>query len=256
MSFDFFNPSNLAFGSKLTAAFTQLNNLVDEAEINLEKVFEIQSIITKFDRKNYIVPKPSKPSAPCRTNEVFDLLNDVSVIINSIEYSSNKLRVNINLFDRTKNRMTRATGETTLKEGYCYVKQASSNAKPDKTLTFDSSTRVDAGELLFQYRVDEYNNIILIGDISHLLCYPGDGNIYRSISKGPNLDFVSGTYTAEDYECVCLLGYRNDIRIELNGRVVLKGWGSICKRHCILYLKPGDKISGNIESGFRINYNI
>ena len=255
MSFDFFNPSNLAFGSKLTAAFTQLNNLADAAEENLEKVRLIQETLGQYDRKNYIVPKPSKPVSPCRTNELFDLLNDVSVIINRLEFTDNKLYVDINMFNRTNNRITKGTGSTTLTKGHCYVKTATSNQKPNRELSFDKELRFDLGEELFQFEIDDSGNIILLGNLNNICCFPSNGNVYTSISKGENLSFTNGVYTATNYECVCLVGYLNNIQVILNGRVILQGYGSKMKRHCILYLKPNDEIRGSIESGFRINYN-
>ena len=42
MSYDFFNPTDLAFGQKLTAAFISLNNLANAAESNLEDVYKNQ----------------------------------------------------------------------------------------------------------------------------------------------------------------------------------------------------------------------
>lgn len=255
MSFDFFNPSNLAFGSKLSAAFTQLNSLADAAEENLAKVYEIQSTLSQFDRKNYVVPKPSKPTSPCRTNEAFDLLNDTSVIVNKLEYTNSKLEVDINLFNRTNNRLTKGTGSTTLTKGYCYVKPATSNQKPDRELSFDKDLVFDKGDLLFQYEIDSSNNVILIGNLNDICCYPSNGNVYTSLSKGETLSFTNGVYTAKGYECVCLIGYENNIQVILNGRVILQGYGSMMKRHCILYLKPNDEIRGSIESGFIINYN-
>lgn len=255
MSFDFFNPSNLAFGSKLTAAFTQLNSLADAAEENLAKVFEIQDTLSQFDKKNYIVPKPSKPASPCRTNEIFDLLNDVSTIINKLEYKEGRLTIDLNIFNRTNNRITKATGSTSKTKGFCYVKPATSNQKPNREITFTDDLDFSSGNLLFQYEIDSSGNVILVGDTSNICCFPSNGNVYISISKGESLNFKNGTYTAKEYECVCLVGYKNNIQVILNGRVILQGYGSMMKRHCILYLKPDDEIRGSIESGFRINYN-
>ena len=53
MSFDFFNTSYLAFGSKLYAAFVTLENLIMEAEDNLEQVKSDQAIYDEYLNKNY-----------------------------------------------------------------------------------------------------------------------------------------------------------------------------------------------------------
>ena len=48
MTFDFFNTSNLAFGSKLTKAFNQLDRLCNEAEENIAKILSFNPMIILF----------------------------------------------------------------------------------------------------------------------------------------------------------------------------------------------------------------
>lgn len=60
MTFDFFNTSNLAFGSKLTKAFNQLDRLCNEAEENIAKFLNQQSIFRDYVHRNYQVPVPTR----------------------------------------------------------------------------------------------------------------------------------------------------------------------------------------------------
>ena len=51
MSFDFFNTSLLAFGSKLYAAFVTLDALIREAESNVNQVISDQAIFNEYLNK-------------------------------------------------------------------------------------------------------------------------------------------------------------------------------------------------------------
>lgn len=254
MTYDFFNTSNLAFGSKLTAAFQSLNDLAKAAEQNLEQVFADQAIYNEYTNKNYQVPRPVDLGSPCRTDEIFDLLNDSDLFINTLEYSSGKVKVKVKLFNRNNNRMTAGIGETTLKEGYCYIKESVSNQNPDRELSFSEDRDSSLGSILFQYRVDSSNVVNIVGDVSNLRLTPLDIHQYSSLSKGSTVA-TTGSYTSNSYECVCIIGRKNNIKVRLNGTTVLQGQGADNVRCCILYLKPKDKITGTYNNIFRINYN-
>lgn len=251
MTFDFFNTSNLAFGSKITNAFNTLEELAADAEANLAQVFEDQEFFDQYKNRNYQVPVPLKPEAPCRTDELFNFVND-SAVIKQLEYSNNTLKVRINLFDKASNRYTIASGETTLKQGYAYVTPSISNEDASKIITFTEDKNALQGILLFQYRIDYANNINLIGNLPNLQLSANEYTQYKSLSIGSNITFP---YTASENECICVIGKMNDLLVNLNNRKIIEGHGYDNVRHAILYLKKGDVVSGNLASGFKIKYN-
>lgn len=255
MSFDFFNTSYLAFGSKLYAAFVTLENLIKEAKDNVKQVKSDQAIYDEYLNKNYQVPKPSKASAPCRVDELFDIVNDKPVYIRKLQYSNGLLSVDIGLFNRNNNRITRLTGSTGAKLGYCYYStEAVSNTNPDRELHFvDDITRAN-GTILFEYRIDGSNIINIVGSISNLFLIPNDISQYTNISLDKRVATI-GSYTAQDYECLCIIGKENNIEVKLNGTTILKGQGNRCVRHCIVYAKKGTTISGTYAEIYRIKYS-
>ena len=126
MSFDFFNNSHLAFGSKLTAAFKQLSKLKIEAELNLANVLSVQDIYKEYISRNYQVPVPAELGSPCRVNEVFQIV-DAPFIVKRLEYVEGVLYVDVLTFNNTTLRITCASGQTDLKEGSAYYEQSISN---------------------------------------------------------------------------------------------------------------------------------
>lgn len=257
MTFDFFNASNLAFGAKLTGAFTQLDNLAEAAESNLERVYYNVSIMEDYIGKNYLVAKPTSPNKACRTNEIFDLIDDIKYRLDTIEYKNNKLHIKAHIFNERNSRITVTEGETELKEGYAFYRQAKNNTyNPDNPTTemkFVKEISEGEGELLFQYRIDNSGAININGlDAKVLGMIPFDSTQYSSLSKG---ETISGDYTANDYECLCIVGNKNNISVKLNGTEILRGYGNECVRHCIIYVKPDDKITGTYNRIFKINYN-
>ena len=255
MSFDFFNTSLLAFGSKLYAAFVTLDALIKEAESNVNQVISDQAIFNEYLNKNYQVPKPTRAQAPCRVDELFDIVNDKPIYIRQIAYSGGKLKVDVGLFNRTNNRITRLKGSTGLKAGYCYYSAESvSNTNPERELYFVDTISKVKGTILFQYRIDSSNVINVVGSVSNLFLIPNDISQYRNISLGNRVATI-GSYTAQDYECLCIIGKENNIEVKLNGTTILKGQGNRCVRHCIVYVKKGSTISGTYSEIYRINYS-
>lgn len=257
MSFDFFNTSYLAFGSKLTAAFITLNRLAEEAENNIEQVYKDQEIFNQYLNRNYLVPKPNSPDAPCRSDEFFDLMNDKEIYIRKIIYDNNKLEVKLTAFNRTNNRITKLSGSTKIKEGYACYKEAVSNIKHDRTIEFVEKQEDIKGIVLFQYRIDKEGNINLVGSVANMSLVPFDISQYNGMEKGATLATNSAKYTSNDYQAVCIVGTLPILQVNLNGKLVMGNtWhlNNQNKRHCILYLKPDDIITGTYDSIFRINY--
>lgn len=252
MPFDFFNTSALAFGIKLTSAFTQLDNLRQNAQRNINDILEAQDIFQEVIGKNYQVPAPVKPSSACRTNELFAIIES-EVYIRSLDIVNGKLRVDIEKLDSRTNRVTAASGETDLKDGYAFVVPAISNKEMNKNIRFSSINDKESSEtLLFQFMIDNDNKVTIKGDYSYLELYPQDFTQYRKIEKGSNITLP---YTAPDYCCICVVGNVNWIEVKKNGKVILSGNGNRTVRHCILYLKPDDKVEGSYSKAFRLKYN-
>lgn len=258
MSFDFFNTSNLAFGKKLAAAFKNLDGLTREAENNLEQLYQDLRIYKQYVNRNYPIPRPAKPDMGCRTNELYDLIDERLFIFNNVSFSSNKLNIDVIIYNTDTNRITHATGNTTIKNGTCYYKESTSNNNPDTTLVFGSENVFNGGQVdnsrgtvLFSYRVDELNNLNIQGDNSKLNVIPLDFTQYSSLAKGASITLP---YTAKEPECVCIIGKMNNIQIKKNGKVICQGYGYDNKRYCITYLKKGDKVEGSYSSAFKINY--
>lgn len=258
MTFNYFNPSNLAFGSKLTTAFYQLNRLAESAEENLEEFFAQQEFFKQFEDRNYEISKPYESYNPVRSNEFFDILNDRPSFIRRITYDKDnkKISVKVNLFNRDTNRITRLEGETDILEGYCYYKPAISNSMPERELSFSEDKVFNLGVQLFEYKVEENDTISIIGELDQLRLTPFDTTQYESISKGEQVADYNQKYKAENYECVCIVGNKNNIQVKLNGRVVLQGYGADNVRHCILYLKPEDEITGSYARIFKVKYDV
>lgn len=251
MTFDFFNTSNLALGSKITSAFNTLNDLADDARKNLDQVFEDQAYFDQFRNRNYQAPNPSRLKSPCRTDELYTLVND-AVVIKELSYNGDKFIVKINLFDKNSNRYTIASGETRLKEGYAYVPMSISNEDASKVINFSSTVEYFKGTLLFRYRLDNNGIINLIGDLSNLMLKVKGYEQYRSLSIG---EAVGLPYIAGKPECICFVGAPNNMKLTYNDGDVVIGAGRDNVRHSIIYLKKGDKISGFASNVFKINYN-
>lgn len=136
MSFDFFNTSNLAFGNKLTTAFKQLFNNLQQAEDNITNVLERQSIYNDFVFKNYIVGNPSAPTSPCRSNEILNIVKHADIsspvkleCIGDNENASDILTINLNIYDTSSNIVTNILGSTNITADDWNINDTLSNRK-------------------------------------------------------------------------------------------------------------------------------
>lgn len=257
MSFDYFNTSYLAFGQKLYSAFATLDSLAKEAKLNIDKIMTYQSLFDDYLNKNYSVPIPQNPESPCRSDNFFDIIDDKPIYINKLTSTQGGIDVQLILVNRNNDRVTRLTGSTSLKEGYCYYKtEAPSNSYPDKEVEFTSDKANVIGTLLFQFRVDKNNILNIVGSTSALYIRPNDLTSYSSVSWGERVANNNQEYTAQDYECLLIKGYYRNLKVVLNNNIVMQGQGNWVQRHCVLYVKKGDKITGNYQYINRINYNL
>lgn len=268
MTFDFFNPSHLAFGSKLTKAFNQLNRLCNEAEDNLVDLFRIYDTYKQYVNRNYIAPFPTRPDAPVRVNELFDLINDGDVIKDIGFTDEGKLHCAINIFNPRTNRLTVAEGETDIKEGYAFARASISNQNPYREIQFVEDYFDGEGTLLFSFRIDSDNNInISEGAYNYFL--PSNFDHITGISN--ETENIRPGYEAEDYEAIVLTGYarwgnngeytdgsplsgKSCLKVSINGSLKVYNTGWQCRQYVVVYLKPGDKIDGNWVRGFKVKY--
>ncbi len=262
MGYDFFNTSSTAFGSRLTAAFLSLTKLGEDAEIRLNEILADWDLYKAYIGNSYRIPKPTSLDDPVRTNEIFDIFANKPIIIDTLEYSNNRLNVKIYKFNTTNNRMTVISGYTSKKEGYVYYDEATSNTRPNKPIRVEDSS-LAAGNLLFQYRVDSNNKVNLIGQVKpQLALIPVDASHLTNVQLGNRLSSDGQRYNAIDYECLLVIGRDSincsnenpAIKIYKNGKRIMMGNGYDCRRYCIIYAKPNDTIVGNYGNIYRINY--
>lgn len=257
MSYDFFNPSNLAFGKKITNAFDTLNKLADAADEAVDTaIFNAQRFVGIY-QKNYSTPRPTRVDMACRTNELFDLLpNNISVRSLSVSESNKAFTIKVTYFDEVNARITQAEGSTTERSGYAITKKSISNQNMLQTIRFSKTNKTTQGEmLLFKYEILDDGSILMMGDVSTLDCTPLDFTQYRNITKGENIKLP---HTATGYECVCVIGQNPNISVELNGTTLLESINSgyASRQFMTLFLRKDDVLSGShIDKCFKIMYN-
>lgn len=161
MPFDFFNLSNLAFGNKLTLAFTQLERLAREAKEHIDILIRDIRIYAKYLNRNYQIPTPIKGSDGCRVDELFSIISE-KVIVNNISYISGELELDCIVFNPTTGLITKLQGYTTLTSGYCYFNYATSNNSVSKSASFFSDENVTHGIKLFKFKANPTNKTVTI----------------------------------------------------------------------------------------------
>lgn len=159
MPFDFFNPSNSAFGNKLTAAFRQLEGLAEEATNNITNSIADLSTFSQYLNRNYQVPAPDRADAACRVNELMNIADDGD-LIREIKYSGGKVIATVAIHTKASGRITIASGETTLTSGYAYTRLSVSNKSTGAQILFASSAGQTSGVVLFKYSISSGNVII------------------------------------------------------------------------------------------------
>lgn len=161
MPFDFFNLSNLAFGNKLTMAFTQLERLVKDAEEHIRILTRDLDVYAKYLNKNYQLPEPTQADSGCRVDELYDIIAE-NVIVRDISYEAGRLYLDCAIFNHSTGRITQISGSTTLKSGYCYFNYAISNNDTSRPANFFSDKNESRGVLLFKFTVNTTNKTVKI----------------------------------------------------------------------------------------------
>ena len=257
MSFEFFNTSHLAFGSKLTRAFRQLEKMCNDAELTIARFTKDVEYLGEYVNRNYRAPFPVSASSPVRADEIFDVIND-EIIINDISCDDGVLTATINRFNRVNNRFTIGKGSTTLKKGYAFMSDSVSNLNPTAEIKFVESLEKGEGVQLFRYRVDSNGFINIVSDPDSLIKFNKGGiDHINNMELG---DRVTLPYTAQDFECILVIGNMvdngNSINVSVNGSLYYNHGGSHVKKYGVVYVKPNDVVSSsNYSEAYKIIYN-
>lgn len=260
MTFDFFNPSNLAFGKKITAAFQQLEQLRDKAEDHVDDVLNDLDVYQQFINRNYAAPQPTKGDMPARVADLFEILNHGNFIREfSYDKTTKTYKIDAILWNETGSRYTVCKGTSEGKsEVYCYVQYANSSKYPEKEIKFSETENSSLG-VLFAHFKDGYlsgkpEQYPLLNAVS------GDVTTWYDMTLGAN---IGSTYqNNEDYTALFASADSHDgnqvYRFKVNDRLLMQGaghWKYTNQAHAILYLKPKDKlVVDRFVIGKKINY--
>lgn len=257
MSFEYFNTSHLAFGSKLTRAFRQLEKMCSDAELTIGRYTEDVEYLGEYVNKNYRAPFPMSLSSPVRADEIFDVIND-EIIIKEISYKDNIFVASLNYFNRVNNRFTIGKGSTDLKEGYAFMSDSISNMNPTTEIKFVKSVEQGKGKQLFKFRIDSNNNINIVSHVESIVKFnAGNINHINHIAIGNSLSLP---HTATDYEAVIitsnLIDWGNNFDVYINGRLMSSSNGYTHRNYFMAYLNPNDTIDASHYSGaYKVIYN-
>lgn len=178
MSFDYFNTSYLAFGSKLTKAFRSLASSLDNVNKNVEVLQDQLSYYSQYIGRNYKVPEPSLQTSPVRAKEVYNLLSNITCYVKDISIGDNGLRVKINLFNKNSNKISYLFGEdtTSIENGVCCADLSSSNDTPSQEIRFynldtdeEESWKKDNGTFLFRYVICPNTRKVILHNVNPII---------------------------------------------------------------------------------------
>lgn len=257
MSFEYFNTSHLAFGSKLTRAFRQLEKMCNDAELTISRYTDDVAYLGNYVNRNYRVPVPVSGDRPVRADEIFDVIND-EIIIKEISYENEIFTVSINYFNRTNNRFTIGKGSTNLKEGYAFMTDSVSNLNPTSEIKFVKTLEQGKGKELFKFRVDSLGFINISTDSDSIVRFNRGGiDHINNLSIGEEITL---SHTASDYEAILVLGKTavdgTSINLALNGKTIYNMGGYVTKQYAIVYMKPDDVLDGSAyNKAYKVIYN-
>lgn len=258
MPFNYFNPSHLAFGSKLTRAFRQLEKMCTDAESNINRYLDDLAFLGQYINRNYRIPAPTSAGSPVRADEIFDVLND-EIIIKQISYEDGIFNLGVNYFNRGTDRFTIGQGSTELKEGYAYVKESVSNMNPTQQIMFTDDLLQVKGLYLFAYRIDDDGVINITVDKSTILKIDPLGiDHIKSLRIGQQITLP---HTASDYEAILVVGVKSSwgqqysYKIKVDEKEIFsRGFGE--KMSHVVYLKPKQVLSAEYYSkAYKIIYS-
>lgn len=275
MTYDFFNTSNLAFGSKLTKAFLNLTKTTDDVYIKCQEIFDRWDAYQGYLNRNYAVPRPQEADNPVRSNEMYDLLRGEPFHIEAMKYENGRLQVIIHKFNVNTNRISKLTLNTTAKSGYVFYRESTSNQSGVGKLQRVADMSSGVGTFLFQYRVDNDNVVNIIDDTSDLKLIPFDTNQYTTLTREDIQSYPirenykrfdgdteyygtseSYNYTVPEDMCIIAVGSQSGLRVK-RGSTIISQYGGYQQGHFIaFYAKKGEKYTfDNCIRIFKIKYN-
>lgn len=258
MSYDYFNTSSLAFGTKLTTAFNSLSRLIDETKESMAYIQEARDFYAPYYEKNFDVPIPKTPQSAVRTEYFSDwaLTADPRV---EYEFANDGIDFTVVTKDSAYGVVTKHVGYTQDNVGSVYGIREYRTSGDVQLLSFVEKEGYDH---LFDYRYSNQKWIILSNQNTDLIPLEyGEYNQYRELNVVETV--TPGSYTATDYECVVLSGYeqyappniqRQKLEVYLNDDLVCDTTESLGFSKVVLYLRPGDVIKGKYSNGLRILY--
>ncbi|MCM1324156.1 MAG: hypothetical protein NC218_08335 [Acetobacter sp.] len=235
--------------------------MMDNSELALSNTLENMEYYQQYGRLDYQAPVPTKQASPVRTDELIDVVDNYN-IFKQFQYQNGLLSIEFVYFTQRCGKITLAQGSTELKEGYAFVVPAISNSQSQRSIRFAEENLPKSGEvLLFEFRINDGGKVLLKGDIQSLLgFYPYDATQYRSLSRGSDITLP---HTAEDYECICIVGKDLKLNYKVNSKTILSGTATSNEdgeydymTYGIVYLKPGDELTSDYYSkAFKVDYN-
>lgn len=238
MTFDFFNTSDLAFGGKLTSAFKQLFNKVEQAEDNIDSVLERQAIYSDYLFKNYIVGEPTNATNPCRTNEILNIIKNkkgqISVTLDNNANGDSIVTVRANIYDFINNIITTVQDSFTISKEewgvavdtsvagqkklfvkrYFYAKLAKDNMSMIVNVDVRTNKKLELEEdefLVFLVKVNPYGEYVIDNVNSRFNILSGDFSSYSGCH------FVKNT--AQDFKP--FIKQSNDASFEILNDIIL-----------------------------------
>lgn len=264
MSFDYFNVGALAYGKKISAAFNSLESLATDVDKSLAYIIDVIGYYDQYIGRNYIAPEPTRSDLPVRTNELFELIGR-DYQFKTFNFNNGKVNIEFYYTHPDTHVFTVAKGSSSIKKGYCYFTPALWNANNEKTIRFSSKDDRTGNEILIcRYSVldDGVIQILTFGEPLEN-CYPYDWSQVTDILPGQSVGtFIDGKYTAQAFECLVvkqLKPYRDyaedkDLQhVYLNGQEIMWDTSHQVCNFQVLYLKPGDVVTGTFE-GFKLVY--
>lgn len=207
MTYKYFNNSMLAFGLNITNSFKSLAKQVDDLTERVgDNIAEILDANGQYIYKNYKAPIPTQTDKPCRTQEIFDILNIIP-FSGTISYESNIFSVDFMLYNDKTDKISVIRGEKDMTnisnpKGYIlFTESLDNNFETPKAIQFvEEVGYLDEDKVLFEYRIEKEDGIINLNNLHRCiqeLYYPG---CYHTHYK--DMQVISSDGIATGYQAI------------------------------------------------------
>lgn len=260
MSFDFFNSSYLAFGSKITRAFKSLAQMLDESTENVDYLIR-QLSVYNFSDKNYKIGFPTSETRGVQGQQIFNVLNSQPTIIKNIAINEQG-GLTVSFITINKNKITVATGDSgNLTWGWVLVTLTNTNNSIEKTLRFTQEEPGDTAwsnpeSVVFKFRIE--NNRINLSELNSAI--PLYASNYDNHYVDMTLTQVDKGVETVGYQTYLMVsgvtsGYK-DSKVDNNKTHMTESYGSGYSFTNIAYTFDGEVVGNNdnVERVYRIDY--